>query len=97
MLAAPKQEVIQYLDQMDEKNIIRVLFYVKSLTSKKEPEKSPYGKFKNEEEYAQAQKLWNEFEEIREDLTATSEPLPADYDYKKAAREARWRKYEGLN
>ncbi len=97
MLAAPKQEVMQYLDQMDESNVIQVLFYVKSLSAKKQPQKSPYGKFKTAEEYAQAQKLWNEFEEMREDLTAASEPLPEDYDYRKAAREDRWRKYESLS
>ena len=32
--------------------------------------------------------MWNEFEEMRKDLTESSEQLPEDYDYKKAAREA---------
>ena len=92
MLAAPKQEVMQYLDQMDESNVIRVLFYARSLSAKKEPPKSPYGKFKTAEEYAQAQKLWNEFEEMCQPSI-----IPENYDYKKAAREARWRKYESIS
>ena len=96
MVAATKQEVMNYLDQMDESNVFRVLLYAKSLFSRKKPPKSPYGKFKTAEEYAEAQKLWNEFEEMRKDLTESSEQLPEDYDYKKAAREARWRKYESL-
>lgn len=97
MLAAPKQEVMRYLDQMDENSVLRVLLYAKSLSAnKQQPQKSPYGKFRTAEEYAQAQKLWNEFEEMRKNLTESSEPLPEDYDYKKAAREAGWRKYENL-
>ena len=88
MVAATKQEVMNYLDQMDESNVFRVLLYAKSLFSRKKPQKSPYGKFKTAEEYAEAQKLWNEFEEMRKDLTESSEQLPEDYDYKKAAREA---------
>ena len=35
MLAATKQEVMQYLDQMEEENVIRVLLYIKSLCSQK--------------------------------------------------------------
>lgn len=94
MIPAPKQEVLQYLDQLDERNIIRVLLYVKSLTSQK---KSPYGKFKTAEEYAHAKELWNEFEQIKREISLNCEPLPEDFDYKKDVREARWRKYEGIN
>ena len=40
MLAAPKQEVMRYLDQMDENNVLRVLLYAKSLSSnKQQPQK----------------------------------------------------------
>ncbi|MBP5444040.1 MAG: hypothetical protein J6Y60_12455 [Treponema sp.] len=91
MVAATKQEVMNYLDQMDESSVFRVLLYAKSLFSRKKPPKSPYGKFKTAEEYAEAQKLWNEFEELCQPSS-----IPEDYDYKKAAREARWRKYESL-
>lgn len=94
MLSAPKQEVIQYLDQMDEGNIIRVLLYIKSMSAQK---KSPYGKFKTAAEYAKAKELWNEFEEMQKKISANCEPLPENFDYKQAAREARWRKYESLN
>ncbi len=83
MVAATKQEVMNYLDQMDESNVFRVLLYAKSLFSRKKPPKSPYGKFKTAEEYAEAQKLWNEFEELCQPSS-----IPEDYDYKKAAREA---------
>ena len=92
MLAAPKQEVMQYLDQMDESNIIRVLFYVKSLSAQKNAPKSPYGKFKTAEEYAQAKELWSEFEDLCQP-SIIAEP----YDYKKAAQKARSRKYESLS
>ena len=30
-------------------------------------------------------------------ISANCEPLPEDFDYKQAVREARWRKYESLN
>ena len=54
MSTAPKEEVMQYLDQMDEGSVIRVLMYVKSLSDQKKNKKSPYGKFKTAEEYAKA-------------------------------------------
>jgi len=92
MSTAPKEEVIQYLDQMDEGSVIRVLMYVKSLSDQKKNKKSPYGKFKTAEEYAQAQKMWSEFEELCQPSSISEE-----YDYKKAAREARRRKYESLS
>ena len=91
MVAASKQEVMNYLDQMDESNVARVLIYVKSLSSCKKPNDSPYGKFKTAEEYAEAQKLWDEFEKLCQPSS-----VPEEYDYKKVAREARWRKYESL-
>ena len=97
MLSAPKQEVLQYLDQMDESNITRVLFYVKSLSAQQKSPKSPYGKFATAEEYTKAKELWNEFEEMQKEISANCEPLPEDFDYKQVAREARWRKYESLN
>lgn len=50
MVAATKQEVMNYLDQMDESNVFRVLLYAKSLFSRKKTQKSPYGKFKTAEE-----------------------------------------------
>ena len=86
--AALKQEVMEYLDKMDERNLERVLVYAKSLSA---PPKSPYGKFKTAEEYAEAQKLWEEFQEL-----CAPADLPEDYDYHKEAMEARWRKYESL-
>ena len=89
MLAAPKQEVMQYLDQMDEGNVIRVLLYIKSLSAQK---KSSYGKFKTAEEYAQAKELWSEFEDLCQP-SIIAEP----YDYKKAAQKTRRRKYESLS
>ena len=91
--AALKQEVMEYLDKMDERNLGRVLVYAKSLSA---PPKSPYGKFKTAEEYAEAQKLWEEFEELREELAETRDPIPDDADLIKEVREARWRKYESL-
>ena len=42
MSTAPKEEVMQYLDQMDEGSVIRVLMYVKSLSDQKKNKKSPY-------------------------------------------------------
>lgn len=89
MLAAPKQEVIQYLDQMDEGNIIRVLLYIKSLSAQK---RTPYGKFKTAEEYAKAKELWNDFEGLCQPSI-----IPEAYDYKKAANEARRKKYESFS
>ena len=89
MLAASKQEVIQYLDQMDEGNVTRVLLYIKSLSAQK---KTPYGKFKTEQEYVKAQKLWEDLEDLCQP-SIISEP----YDYKKAANKARRRKYESLS
>ena len=91
--AALKQEVMEYLDKMDERNLGRVLVYAKSLSV---PPKSPYGKFKTAEEYAEAQKLWEEFEALCEELAETREPIPDDADLIKEVREARWRKYESL-
>lgn len=89
MLAAPKQEVIQYPDQMDEGNIIRVLLYIKSLSAQK---RTPYGKFKTAEEYAKAKELWNDFEGLCQPSI-----IPEAYDYKKAANEARRKKYESFS
>lgn len=92
MLAAPKQEVIQYLDQMDEGNIIRVLLYIKSLSEQEKIQKSPYGKFKTAEEYEKAKELWNDFEGL------CQPSIIADaYDYKNAVNEARRRKYESIS
>lgn len=79
MFSAPKQEVMQYLDQMEEENVIRVLLYIKSLCSQK---KTPYGKFKTAEEYAKAKELWNDFEGLCQPSI-----IPEPYDYKKAANE----------
>ena len=92
MLAAPKQEVLQYLDQMDESNITRVLFYVKSLSAQQKSPKSPYGKFATAEEYAKAQQLWTEFEDLCQPSI-----IPDAYDYKKATNDARQKKYESLS
>lgn len=46
MVAATKQEVMNYLDQMDESSVFRVLLYAKSLFSRKKPPKSPYASLK---------------------------------------------------
>jgi hypothetical protein len=89
MLAATKQEVMQYLDQMEEENVIRVLLYIKSLCSQK---KTPYGKFKTAEEYAKAKELRNDFEGLCQPSI-----IPEPYDYKKAANEARRKKHESLS
>lgn len=84
-----KQEVIQYLDEMNEENTVRVLLFVKALAAKK---KSPYGKFRTAEEYANAQKLWSDFESLCQPST-----LPENYDYRKDMHEAHWRKYESFS
>ena len=84
-----KQEVIQYLDEMNAENTVRVLLFVKALAAKK---KSPYGKFRTAEEYANAQKLWSDFESLCQPST-----LPENYDYRKDMHEAHWRKYESFS
>ena len=89
-----KQEVMQYLDQMDSSGIGHVLDYIKSFIGVKQ--KSPYGKYKTAEEYAEAQKLWEELENIRKDLAQTCEPISSDVDLIRETREAQWRKYESL-
>ena len=87
---ALKEEVFDYINKMDNHNLGRVLNYVKEISR---TPKSPYGKFKTAEEYAEAQKLWEELQAL---VSPTTTVLPDDYDYHKEAMEARRRKYESL-
>ena len=66
-----------------------MLLYVKALEAKK---KSPYGKFRTAEEYANAQKLLSDFESLCQPST-----LLENYDYRKDMHEAHWKKYESLS
>ena len=89
---ALKEEVFDYINKMDNHNLGRVLNYVKEISR---TPKSPYGKFKTAEEYAEAQKLWEELQEL---CQPTETPIPPDVDLIKEGRAAYWRrKYESIS